>query len=120
MQRTAPDFFLGSSEHRGDWATARSCHVLKRLVFFDGRDSVIVLIDPPVIGQTFGLGGTDIFNLLLVARWKHTSFSEPIHFPMPVHIYRFLDASGLAKDDFHESDVELSAWGEIYPTLQAA
>jgi hypothetical protein len=120
MQDRVPDFFLGSSEHRGDWARARACWLTGGLRLEDGRECVRVDVAPPVIGQPFGLGDKDIDNLILVPRWKGAVFAKTIDHPMPVLVYRILNPSMVVQDVVHDSDIKLSAWGEIYSTLEAA
>jgi hypothetical protein len=115
-----PDFFLGSSEHRDDWARARACWVTMQLPELDGRASVLVEVEPPVIGQPFGLGAIDIVNLVLAARSRAARFDQPIRFPMPVLIYRLLDVDATGRKNIQLSDMRLSAWGEIYPTMENA
>lgn len=120
MQDRLPDFFLGSSDDRGDWAIARACWITGRLRKSDGRECALVEVAPPVIGQPFGLGDKDIFQLLLMRRWKGEALYAPIDRPIPVIILRIPNPSVVAQDLVHDSDIELSAWGEIYPTLKAA
>jgi hypothetical protein len=50
MERLS-DFFLASSEHRDDRATARACWVMAYPRMEDGTKCVLVEMDPPVIGQ---------------------------------------------------------------------
>lgn len=115
-----PDFFLGSSEHRDDWARARACWVTMQLPDLDGRASVLVEIEPPVIGQPFGMGAVDIVHLILAARSRLSSFKEPINYPMSVLVYRQLNISVTEQENVQLSDMRLDAWGEIYPTMEAA
>lgn len=119
MQK-APDFFLGSSEHRGKWATVRACWLSSVLLMEDGTECALIKIAPPIIGQPYGLGGGDIYDLILASRYKKRIFStkrEPLE---RVHIFRVLNKSNFADKIVINSDIELTAWGEIYPTLKDA
>jgi hypothetical protein len=62
----------------------------------DGRECVLVEIDPPVIGQPFGLGDQDVFDLVLVPRQRGGPFAPPSDHPVAVLAYRILSPSGLA------------------------
>ncbi len=116
----SPDFFLGSSEHRDDWARARACRVTSQFPRIDGRESVVIQVSPPVIGQALGLGDLDVADLILAARSRTGSFKQPIPYPMPVLIYRSLTSEVSPKEGLQLSDLTLSAWGEIYPTMEDA
>jgi hypothetical protein len=120
MEDRPPDFFLGSSEHRGDWARARACRLTRRLRMADGRECVLVEIDPPVIGQPFGLGDQDISDLVLVPRQRGGAFAPLGDHPVAVLAYRILSPGGLAGGVVQDSDVELIAWCELYTSLEAA
>jgi hypothetical protein len=120
MEDRSPDFFLGSSEHRGDWARARACWLTRRLRMADGRECVLIRIDPPAIGQPFGLGDQDIFDLVLVPRQRGGGFVPTSEHPVAVLAYRILNPRGLAGGVVQGSDVELTAWCELYTSLEAA
>jgi hypothetical protein len=120
MRHTPPDFFLGSREHRGEWATARACWLRGHLRMEDGRDCVLVEVDPPVIGQPFGLGDQDIADLILAPRRNGAPLAPVADHPVPVLVYRILDASRVERALIRDSDVTLGAWGEVYSTLDAA
>jgi hypothetical protein len=120
MKDRSPDFFLGSSEHRGDWAIARSCWIVDSLRKEDGGECLLVSISPPVIGQRFGLGDKDISSLILAPRHKGVVLTQKVEQPVPVLIYRMLESNANTQPLVRNSDIEMSAWGEIYPTLEAA
>src|SRR5436190_4477159 len=88
MKKGPLRFFLGSSEHRGDWGRARVCELKRRLRTADGRDCALVEVAPPVIGQPFGLGDQDIDSLILVPRAKDATFASTIDRTLPVPVYR--------------------------------
>lgn len=117
MHQTPADFFLGSWDNRGDFARPRACWLVARLQMENGPECVLVEINPPVIGQPYGLGDKDLTTLILTPRWKGTHF-EKSFYPMPVLIYRILKAI----DDriVRLPDVRMEAWGEVYPTLEGA
>ena len=109
------DFVMTSSEGYG-LKEPRDCVVLH---WFDGDRSsryVLVSIDPPLIGQTYGLGGRDVFEVVLASRhvcslYPMTKWPAYVHVSVPLCDVR--SKSGrLGKDD-----LQLIGWGEIYRKL---
>lgn len=119
MQHRPPDFFLGSSEHRGEWAKARSCWIVGPKSIKNELDCVLIEITPPVVGQMFGLGENNIDKLILTRRWDG-GLPAAANTATPVLIYRILNSQVLRERVLRDSDVKLTAWGEIYSTLKAA
>jgi hypothetical protein len=114
MKSVVADFFLGSSEHRGEWSHTRACQVERKVIDNEGREYLWVKIDPPVTGQRYGLGEKNLTDVLLLPHVKGTSLFPISEFPLQVYIYRVLDYEVL-KDLFCcSSNLELAAWGEIY------
>ena len=120
MQAELPDFFLGSSEQRDEWAEARACRIRGQLDGPHGAEYVWIQIDPPVIGQPYGLESEDIRDLLISPHYEGSSLVSPINYPVPVYVYRVLNTDILANLTFQAEDVALVAWGEIYETKEAA
>ncbi len=116
----ATNLFLSSADQRGDWASVRRCAVIGKITDDKGRDYLWVRVDPPVIGQPYGLGSREISDLLLLPHYEGTSLFPISGFPLPVYIYRALD-EGLFKG-LHDSsnELQLAAWGEIYQTKEQA
>ena len=81
---------------------------------------MLVEIEPPLIGQNYGLGSQDITNLILSAR--HEGFSLfPVHeWPCHVYVARILDDTVTERLAFTRSQVEVIAWGMIFRTLDEA
>lgn len=117
VEKTA-DFYLGSSDSYGEWARPRDCWIVAHTQMEDGRVSVLVNVEPPVIGQPFGLGGKDLRSLVLAARWKGTAFEQGFY-PMPVLIYRITKPVA-GHEVVPNSHINLEAWGEVYPTREDA
>lgn len=112
--------FLASAEHRGEWSRVRRCSIVGRITDVEGRNYLWVRVDPPVIGQPYGLGNRDIADLLLLPHYEGTSLFPMSKFPLPVYIFRALD-DGIFKDLPASSKyLQLAAWGEIYQTREEA
>jgi len=114
------DFYLGSREHRDEWAIPRSCSIKGRLAGPYGEEYLLLEVTPPVVGQGYGLGGEDIYQLIISPHHEGDSMSAVTKHPIPVYVYRILDRSMLGTRKFRKKDVELVAWAELYPTLQEA
>jgi len=112
--------FLGSREHRGEWRRARRCSTVGRITDEQGRHYLWVRVDPPVIGQPYGLGDREISELLLLAHYEGTSLFPISEFPLSVYIYRALDDRVFQDRTISSANLELAAWGELYQTRDEA
>jgi hypothetical protein len=114
-----PDFFLASSEgYRLE--EPRSCKRVKRLRSDDRDDLLLVEIDPPLIGQPYGLGGRDIDTLLVATRHKGDSLFPIKEWPVFVHVARLLIPNAEGREHIHGDEFESIGWAELYPTEAAA
>ena len=114
----SPDFFLASSEGYGMEKPFR-CFAIKRLKGEKRDDYLLVRIEPPLIGQRFGLGGHDIDYVILATRHQGDSLFPVSRWPAFVHVARLLipyDGREIIMSDQMES----IAWAELYPTLKEA
>ena len=116
---THPDYYLGSTETSRPFRP-RKCFVKERLVIGNRDDWALVNIDPPIIGQPYGLGGEDIEQVVLATR--HDGFTLwPVNmWPVSVHIARVVSKSVLGTGKATGADVQLIAWGELYSTMAEA
>lgn len=109
-----PDFFLYSNDYDNLHDTVRNCFKRKHLYGGHVDGYMLCDIDPPLIGQPYGLGSKDITQIIIAARHKDTSLfpiTEPIVY---VYVMRPLVSGIESKDTIEQSDVDLIAWGEIY------
>ena len=113
-----PDFYLASSEGYG-LDEPRRCYVLKQLCDENGAVFLLVRVDPPIVGQRFGMGGRDLDQLVLAPRHAGDSLSSVRRWPVFVHVGRML-ASIETLDVIRASDWESFAWAEIYETEAGA
>lgn len=114
-----PSFFLVSAEH-DDLRQPRACSYQARLADIHRDDYMLVSIDPPLIGQRYGLGDNDIDSLLLATRHEGRSLFPISEWPSFVYVMRILDPSIISTGMLTEKQVEMVAWGEIYQSLEAA
>ena len=107
------DFVLISTEC-DDPEDPRACVVLK---WFEGdhRDGfLLVSIDPPLIGQQFGLGDRDVEELVLAAKHQGYSLNPITEWPTYVHVALLADDEAAKSNSLSASDVTVIDWGAIY------
>jgi hypothetical protein len=114
-----PDFFLASSE--GYRLTEpRSCMRIKRVRSDSRDDLLLVKVEPPLIGQLYGLGGRDIDTLLIATRHKGDSLFPIRKWPVFVHVARLLIENPERREQIHDNEFESIAWAELYRTKEDA
>ena len=92
-----PDFFLdptdgGNQRDLGSpEAEVRACWVQGRLRNSGRDDFALVLIEPPLIGQPYGLGDRDIDRVLLATRHAGRTLFPVTEWPALVYVIRVLD-----------------------------
>lgn len=112
-------FYLASTEGY-DLQQPRRCERLGRLNSDTRSDLLLVRVDPPIIGQKYGLGSRDIHTVVLAARHRGESLFPIRKWPVAVHVARLLIDTPLKSAKVREADLQVLAWAEIYPTEQAA
>ena len=119
--KTKPDFFLcASAEVRGDLATPRACWIRGRLRDQIRDDHMLIEVEPPLIGQNYKLGGRDISSLIISSHYEGTTLFQIKEWPCHVYVARILDAGILKTLAFTGEQVEVIAWGMIFPTIEEA
>lgn len=114
-----PDFFLASSEgYRLE--APRSCKRIKRVRSDNRDDLLLVKVEPPLIGQPYGLGGRDIDILLVATRHKGDSLFPVKEWPVFVHVARLLIENPDEREQIHDNEFESIGWAELYATEAAA
>jgi hypothetical protein len=84
------------------------------------HDHMLVKVEPPVIGQSYGLGSNDIKNLILSARYEGSSLFPISEWPCHVYIARILDDAVFGTLTVTRRQVEIIAWGMIFRTIDEA
>lgn len=109
-----PDFFLASCESH-QLENPRRCKVIRSVKTQSRDDLQLIQVDPPIVGQNYGLGACDIDIVLIAARYREDSVLTVEKWPVFVHVARLLvDAE--ACDVLGEEDYESIAWAELYET----
>lgn len=116
----APAFFLTSGEDTF-WSEPRACWPLSTVPGPDpARGILVMIIDPPAIGQGFGLGGEDITTTAVTPRHEGRSINPLSSLPMEVHILLFKKPSHADQRDLGVDDLRPVAWGKLVPTREEA
>jgi hypothetical protein len=115
-----PDFFLdptdgGNQRDLGSpEAEVRACWVQGRLRNSGRDDFALVLIEPPLIGQPYGLGDRDIDRVLLATRHAGRTLFPVTEWPALVYVIRVLDESILEAKTFSSDQVQVIRWGVLH------
>lgn len=116
---TECDFFLASSEGY-QMEEPRRCKRVKRIRSAERDDLLLARIDPPLVGQLYGLGAENLDMVLLAPRHRGDSLFPIREWPVCVHVARLLIDNPAERDHLEDEEFELIAWAELYPTEQAA
>jgi len=76
-------------------------------------------IDPPIVGQPYGLGGQDIHRVVIASRHSGHSIFAISDWPAYVHVARL--ARNISDDKFAiaENDIESIGWAEGYTSKRS-
>lgn len=88
------------------------------MTFDTGKECAVVKLDPPVLGQPWGLEDLEFF--ILVNRHEGERLFPIREFPCFVHIARPLNDEVMQKDIVSASELQTVAWGELYRTYDDA
>jgi hypothetical protein len=111
------DFFLRLNEGTGE---PRACWCKRRLRDKARDDWMLVAIEPPVIGQPYGLGEEDIYHLLLATRLQGQGLFPVSQWPASVYVVRLLNKSVLQQEEFDNAQTQLIDWGVLHRTFEDA
>jgi hypothetical protein len=115
-QRPAPDFYLASPEHEGDWARARAAWITRALHSTSGQQLFLIHIDPPIIGQAYGLVEIDIHEVVLGARFGPFPLQNISAQPVHVAVYLIPPSVGISSGLVSLDDLKLEAWADLTRT----
>ncbi len=114
IRNIGADFYLRLDEGEG---APRACWFKKRLRDAVRDDWMLVSIEPPVIGQPYGLGSEDIYHLLLSTRFKGQTLFPVSEWPSHVYVARMQDKQIPDEQDFDSTQTQLIGWGTLCRTL---
>lgn len=117
-----PNFWMTSAgEDLGDMLRPRACRVRGHLRHWAHRECLLVHVDPPVMGQPYGLGGQDIDELVLSPRHRGAVLEPPSEWPLYVFVLRSLDKD-VVRDLAISSpeQIEIISWAMLFRTEDEA
>src|SRR5438132_10011014 len=115
-----PGFFpAGLGENDGLWNSG-GWRTISRLRGSVRDDHMLIQINPPLIGQRYGLADKDIVNLVLSSRFEGDSLFPVKQWPCHVYISRILDEKIEKTLEFTRDQVEIIAWGIMFRALDEA
>ncbi len=119
-----PDFFLTAVVETGpgvDLARVRACWTEGRLASSIRDDYMLVEVDPPVLGERFGLWEGDLTEVVIAPRTRGEGLFWLARWPCPVYVFRVLDQKVTESLSITRADqMEMFAWAEIYRTREEA
>ena len=115
-----PDFYLSTEMEYSGLASPRACYVEARVSDRLRDDHLLIQIDPPLIGQSFGLGSSDIDELLISPRFEGSTLCPIKEWPAHVYVARIFDESVRVTKTVKSGQVQVIAWGLLFRTLEEA
>jgi hypothetical protein len=116
----APDFYLAIAEPDTDFKP-RAGFAEKRLAGRPGGDDYLLArLEPPIIGQPYGLGDQDIAEVILATRYAGSSLHPISEWPVVVFVPRVLNDRIQDLGRATREDYEPIMIANIYPTLEDA
>lgn len=117
-----PAFYLVSADSL-PLLLPRRCYVEERLTAetrWPRDDYLRVVIEPPIIGQPYGLGDRDIEDVFLATRYVGATLHPIGEWPMVVFVCRIVNAEIRYSGRASGRDIDVMLIGELYPTQDEA
>jgi hypothetical protein len=114
-----PDFYLVSIEGYRE-GEPRSCKRIKRMRSDHRDDFLLIRVEPPLIGQSFGLGGEDIDTLAVATKHVGASLFPINEWPIYVYVLRLLIENPEEREQVHDNEFECIDWAALYRTEEEA
>lgn len=97
----------------------RRCQLVRRVSVGTCDDAMLIAINPPLIGQSLGLGGKDIEHVVVISRWAGRTLFPVSEWPM--HVYVLLPT--VEPDDresFQAGEYRLIYWACLHQSYDEA
>jgi hypothetical protein len=119
MDKT-PDFYLSSAGEYEPLASPRACWQRARLRDKARDDYMLIDIEPPLEDQRFGPKLSEIGQLIISSRHVGQTLYPVSEWPSFVYVARILDNGVLESRGFSRDQVEVIAWGVLFPRREDA
>jgi hypothetical protein len=107
-------FNLECKSREPDIQGPRTCRLLEKMSAPDRDDYWLAVVDPPFIGQHFGLGAEDVSQVIVATRLKNYSLVHPSPGAISVYIARIADANVVRTKTIRSPDqIQLILWCEL-------
>lgn len=114
-----PTFYIVSTDDT-TIEEPRACFALRRIAYGSRDDYLVVKIDPPLIGQEYGLGGKDIDVLVVAAKHQGVTLFPIKEWPVYVYVFRPLIDPSLLRGHIPPKSLQMISWSELHPTMERA
>lgn len=104
---------LECESREADQRGPRTCRLLANVSASDRDDYWLAEVDPPFIGQQFGLAAEDITEVIVATRYRGQSLFDMHSRTIAVYIARILDRRVVATKTLEPGQTELILWGEV-------
>lgn len=119
MER-APNFFLTTAGECTSPAAPRACWERQRVSDVARDDYMVVDIDPPLVDERPEAAGYTVPTLVVATRHRGLTLYPITGWPTYVYVGQILDPTIVQSGHFARGQVQLLAWGALYPTYEAA
>jgi hypothetical protein len=116
----APDFFMSTAGEYEALTAPRACWEKTRLRDALRDDHMLIRIEPVLDGQRFGLGATNVTQLVISARHRGQTLYPISEWPSFVYVARILDDAVVESRRIIGGQVELIAWGMLFRARKEA
>lgn len=104
------DLYLSSDEYKDFKIPRKVLHYKKTKL--DGRNTLIIQVDKPLIGQKYGLLDKDVTIFYLVNRFNENAFDELNLFPIDVYVLIMKNYETINPSSLYE--LQNIAWACLY------
>lgn len=108
-----PDFWMSTTDGI-PLEEPRACYKVRRLTGSNSDGYLLCEIDPPFIGQRYGLGGRDIDRVMMAVRHRGRSLFPIGEWPAYVHVARLTVEIGDHQFVVERNDFKSMIWAELY------
>lgn len=106
-------FVLECESREADQSAPRTCHLIAPINVGNRNDCWVAEVDPPFIGQPFGLGAKDIDRVIVASKWDGISLFDENRIDIPVYVVHIRDPSVTTNRSLGSEEVEVMFWGIV-------
>ena len=114
------EFFMSTAGEHAPLAAPRAGWQNARLRDNVRGDNMLIDIEPALSGRRFGLGATDITQLIISARHRGQTLYPISEWPFFVYVARIVDKAVFESHTFAREQAEPIAWGTLFRTREEA